>query len=586
MSSGQDVQATFVAVLVDEWVRAGVTDVVLAPGSRSTPLAVAVAGEPRLRLHVMLDERGAGFFGVGLGLGGGRPAVVVTTSGTAAAELHASVVEAHQAGVPVIVVTADRPAELHQVGAPQTIEQEGLFGTAVRWAASPGVADQAAAWSWRSLASRSVAEAVGHRAGPGPVHLNLAFREPLLGTASELPAGRDGGRPWHSRPAVALSPSAEVVARLAALAGARGVIVAGAGGAGAPEVLDLAAALGWPVLADPRSGCRVPGPFTVGAADSLLRIEEVAAWRPEVVLRLGQPWASRFLSTWLAGLGAGVEQVLVDPAGGWADPERAAATVLGCDPGMLCRAVAAQVPAGPDRSAAPWARRWARAEAAAQAAIDEVLADHDEVTEPGVARALVDVLPATARLFVSSSMPVRDVEWFARPRSGLEVFANRGANGIDGINATALGLSASGLSSGLSSGGGPVVALVGDLAFLYDAGSLLGAVDRGLDCVLVVVDNDGGGIFSFLPQAGAVQAESFERLWGTPHGLDICAVAAAYGVETTSAPMAADVGPAVLAALAAGGVRVVYVRTSRAANVEVHAEIQAAVAAAVRSAVT
>ncbi len=564
-------QATFAAVLVDEWARAGVTDAVVAPGSRSTPLLMALAADGRLRVHVVLDERSAGFVALGLGLSSGRPAVVVTTSGTAAVELHPAIVEAEQAGVPLIAVTADRPPELHGVGAPQTVPQDGLFGGSVRWALTPGVADRAAAGSWRSMASRAVAEACSGPGGPGPVHLNLAFREPLGGSVEDPPPGRPGGRPWHQVVAgVEGVEGVEGVAdRLAGLAGRRGLIVAGAGVEEAAEAVGATAtALGWPVLADPRSGCRVPATLTVAAADGLLRTPLVAGWQPEIVLRLGRPWASRVVSTWLAGMDRSVEQVLIDPFGRWADPERTASLVARCSVGALVSAVAERVGSPPvDR---PWVDQWSRAESAAQRAIDRVLAAHREVTEPGVAREVVDALPRTATLFVSSSMPVRDVEWFARPRHGLRVLANRGANGIDGIVSTALGIAAAGT--------GPAVALSGDLAFLYDAGALLWAVDRGLDCTLVVVDNDGGGIFSFLPQAGSVAAADFERLWGTPHGIDLGQVAAAYRIPVEPVEKAADVAPAITAALENGGVRMVHVRTDRQANVAVHAELQAAIA--------
>ncbi len=512
----------------------------------------------------------------------------------------------------------------------------------MRWAASPGVADAAAAGSWRSLASRSVAEATANPAGPGPVHLNLAFREPLLGEASSVPDGRAGGKPWHEVAVGLRTPPDDLVAELATMAGRRGLIVAGAGTGGPVDA--LAAALGWPVLADPLSGARIPGSLTVAAADSLLRVPEVAAWRPEVVLRLGQPWASRVLSSWLRDLGPDVDQILVDPYGRWSDPGRQARRAVRCSVASLSRAVAAAVagipapaaldvatdqpgasqpaaaaergsprlheagapehpagahdhdpaherlahtheppPARPSvlRPAAPaavvlpmgdlndWAKQWMEAETAAQAAIDEAIAAHAELTEPALARALVAAAPAGSRLLVSSSMPVRDVEWYARPRTGLSVLANRGANGIDGIISTALGLAAA----------GPVTALMGDLAFLYDAGALLWARERPVDCVLVVVDNDGGGIFNFLPQAaGGVPPEQFQRYWGTPHPrLDLSQIAAAYRIPVDRVNAAGDVEEA----LAGAGVRMVYARTDREANVAVHQEIDAAVAKAV-----
>ncbi len=593
MSDPADVQAAFATTLVDEWVRGGVTDAVVAPGSRSTPLLVALADDDRVHLHVVLDERSAGFVALGLGLATGRPAPVVTTSGTAAAELHPSVVEAHQADVPYLAVTADRPPELHHVGAAQTVEQDGLFGGAVRWAAAPGVADEASSAAWRPLAARSVAVARGRAGGgrPGPVHLNVAFRDPLLGDGSHLvPAGRDGGAPWHrAGAAMAGAPAggvgadgvaadgvaadgvvAEVVAHLARAAGGRGLLVAG-GDAGDPDtVVALAAALGWPLVADPRSGARQGGAPVIAAADALLRVPTMAARRPEIVLRLGRPWASKVLNQWLAS-GASRLDVLVDPYGTWADPDRRVTHVVGADPTAFCRAVhATLVPAAHGASA--WLTGWLRAEAAAQAVLTARLeATAGPPTEPAVARRVVAAAPAGSTLVTSSSMPVRDVEWFGAPRSGVRVVANRGANGIDGVVSTVLGVALA---------GGPVIGLLGDLAFAYDAGALLWARDRPVSATLVVVDNDGGGIFSFLPQAAHAAPARFEQLWGTPHGLDVGRLAEAYGVTV----LRADDLDAVSSAVAdAGrpGIRVVVVRTDRSTNVAVHQDLNAAVAAAV-----
>jgi 2-succinyl-5-enolpyruvyl-6-hydroxy-3-cyclohexene-1-carboxylate synthase len=572
-----DVQAAFCAVLVDEWARSGVTDAVVAPGSRSTPLVLALDADPRVRVHVVLDERVAGFVALGVGLGSGRPAVVVTTSGTAAVELHPAVVEADQAGVPLVAVTADRPPELHQVGAPQTVEQDGLFGRSVRWAVSPGVADLAASGSWRSLGARAVAAAVGGGAagGPGPVHLNLAFREPLLGAPARVPvpAGRAGGEPWHRRSVAVGAPATEVIESLLAYAGGRGLIVAGAG-VGDPESWVAAAGrLGWPLLADPRSGCRVPGEPVVAAADALLRVTRVAAWRPDVVVRVGAPWASKVLAQWLAGLGPEVRQVLVDPWGRWADPDRQAGQVLAADPGVLARTLLAAAGGGAATSSV-WARQWADAEAVAQKTLDAELDGTGVVTEPAVARAVVAGLPAGAVLTVASSMPVRDVEWYSAPRQQVSVLSNRGANGIDGVIATSVG-------AALGTGA-PTVALVGDLAFLYDAGALLGARARAVALTVVVVDNDGGGIFSFLPQASALPADQFDRYWGTPHGADIGAVAAAYGAEVTKITDRRSLD-ALLAGVARPGVRVAVVPSDRAANVAEHDRLHHAVSTAMAS---
>jgi len=577
-----DRQAAFAATLVDEWVRAGVAHAVVCPGSRSTPLALAVADAPGLEVHVRLDERSAGFSALGIGMATGVPAVVVVTSGTAAAELHAAVVEADLAGVPMLVCTADRPPELRGVGAPQTIDQSHLFGTAVRWFADPGVPDGAARSSWRSLGSRSVAEAVSGPPGPGPVHLNLPFREPLLGdpSAGGVPAGRPAGAPWHRAATAAVPPPPGMVADLVAdgfAVGSRGLIVAGAGCGDPDAVRRLSDALAWPVLADARSGLRDrEADLVVAYADGILRAPGFTErHRPDVVLALGERWASRVVTAFLAES----PRVVVDPFGRWPDPERSADRFVRCDPTLLCRALvdAVERPGGgyQDRPT-PWARDWHRAEHRAEGAVRGALSD-GEWTEPALAYRLVRALPARGRLVVSSSMPVRDLEAFGGQRGAPpRVLANRGANGIDGVVSTALGVALA---------QGPTVALVGDLAFLHDVSALVGPVDQEAHLTVVVADNGGGGIFSFLPPAARLGSGVFERLFGTPQAVDVAAVAAGFGWHVEMLDGDADPG-ALAAALERvgrrGGRSVIRVRLpDRAANVAAHDRVTAAVVAAV-----
>jgi len=495
--------------------------------------------------------------------------------------------------VPLIVCTADRPPELHHVGAPQTIEQAGLFAGAVRWAVDPGVPDEETRSSWRSLASRLVAEATAGPMGPGPVHANLAFRDPLSASPGELPPGRRNGRPWHRVDPVRRAPDPGSLEAFAVLArpAAKGLIVAGAG-AGRPETIRcLALTLGWPVLADPRSGARTPGEPgapTVAAADALLRVEGFAATHvPEMVLRLGQPWASKVLAEWLTSCtSAGAVQVLVDPYWAWLDPRREADVVLPADPDHVMEALMLRVPEGgePGRSvwAAPltWSEGWAEAEAAAQHAIDTTLARHLETTEPALARALYAWSPPSSTVVTSSSMPVRDLEWFAAPRPDPpRVLANRGANGIDGVTSTTLGVTAAAAGTG-----GPVVGLLGDLAFLHDSTALVrGRREPAFPAVLVVVDNGGGGIFSFLPQASVLDEAYFERLFGTPQRIDVADLARAAGCDTTEVVSADEIAKQLDAALynaVRRGPAVVVVRSDRKANVALHSEIEAEVSLA------
>ena len=558
--------------LVDELARAGVTDACLAPGSRSAPLALALAEHPRIAVHVHLDERSAAFFALGAAKRSGRPVAVVCTSGTAAANLHPAVLEADQARTPLLVLTADRPPELRGTGANQATDQLKLYGSAVRWFCEAGVPadDPAAGRYWRSLASRAVAEATGTPAGP--VHLNLAFAEPLVPAAlgGDPAPGRPDGAPWTSAPAARPAADPGDVAALAEAVRAtpRGLLVAGWGVDLDPAVVDgFAAASGWPVLADPLSGAR-RGPAVVSTYDGLVRAPAfAAAHRPSLVVRAGAAPTSKALTGWLD---ASVPQVLVDPAGGWLDPGRAASLRLTADPSALLAAVTARL--GGPGPGDPWRHDWLDADRRAREAIDGLLDDWAEPFEGRVARDLVAWMPDGGTLVVGSSMPVRDVDAFARPRDGLRFVANRGLSGIDGFVATALGVAAAGEE--------PVAALCGDLTLLHDASSLLGAAGRPRGAVLVVCDNDGGGIFSFLPQA-RLPGALFEPLFGTPHGLDLAALAAAARVPATVVEKAAGLAPALDAALAGGGTRLVLVRGDRAANLARHRAVTEAVAAAV-----
>lgn len=585
-----DVAATFCATLVDEWVRGGVTHAVVSPGSRSTPLALALAAAAGLEVHVHHDERSAGFMALGIGLAGGL-AVVVTTSGTAAVELHPAVVEAHQAGVPLIVCTADRPPELQDVGAPQTVDQTHLFGRSVRWFHQPGVPDWGARGSWRSLAARSVAEAVpaaGVRLGP--VHLNLAFREPLVGAAGALPPARPEGRPWRAAviapPQVRTEPVASPgwESDLLARTDGCGIIVAGAG-ADPSAVRRLGPALGWPVLADARcplaSAHGVAGPsgdlVVIHGFDALLRSPFAAAHLPRTVLWLGERPASKVLGEWVAGSGS--LEVSVRAGGRFVDPSHTVELELGGPPEAWCGALLDA--ARPQDRDPAWQQAWAGAARAAEAAVDETLARHPEPTEPGVARALTRIASAQSSsgarvdLVVSSSMPIRDIEWFGDFDADLSLLANRGANGIDGVVSTAVGVA---LENRRKGGGRRTALLIGDVALLHDSNGLLGLTGRPVDLTVVVVDNDGGGIFSFLPQRGLLAGDRFEQLFGTPHGVDLAALARLHGLPVDQPRSSAEVGTAIEAALAAGGTNMIVIRTERAANVAMHDELNAAVA--------
>lgn len=560
MSEG-DVALACMLSLVDELVRGGVTDACLSPGSRSTPIALALARHPGVRVHVHLDERASAFFGLGLAKSTGRPVVVACTSGTAAANFLPAVVEASMSRVPLVLLTADRPPELRGVGANQTIDQIELFGDHVRLfidAEVPG--DRPEAEYWEALGERVVWHALAHP--PHPVHVNLPFREPLVpdgaGIVLEPEASPDREVPGPP------SPSAEDVAALAAeVEGTeRGAIVAGSLRQEAAAVLDLARAAGWPLLAEPTSGLRRAGALRAG--QQLLAAPRFATdHAADLVLQFGAAPTSRAGQAFVA---VARRLVIVDPDRLVADPARHASWTLEVDPSELAGHLVDRLR---PRSAASWLDAWIAADAAARAAVDELLDSWTEPFEGRVARDVAEAIPDGGALVVGSSMPVRDLDMFMAPREGLRVLANRGASGIDGFVSTALGVAAS---------GAPTYALLGDLTLLHDAGSLLWSAKRGHDAVFVVPNNDGGVVFSFIP--GQPELPEHEELFVTPHGLDLEKLAAAAGAGYERVERASDLVPAVERAASEGGVWIVEVPSDRSRNVARHAEVGAAVARA------
>ena len=565
-----DVAASFCATLVDEWVRSGVTDAVISPGSRSTPITVALDADERIRLNVVHDERSAAYMALGMALGSGRPCIVACTSGTAAVNFHPAVVEADLAAVPMLVVTADRPPELHGVFAPQTIDQRELYGSSTRWYCEPGPPAAGGAPWWRDLARDALARCSG--GVPGPVHLDLAFREPLLGDPGELPPVIDDQD--FTPPSVAGLPFGlldEDAARLATtISGRRGLIVAGCRSAcdasEAEQVWSFADALGWPVIADAASGLRCDRPGVVSTNDALLRHPAFAdAHRPEVVFRFGGLLSSKVTAMWLAASGA--PQFGFDRFGRSPDPDHSLSASFGVVPAVATTALLETGAAGapPD-----WREGWMSAEGRARRALrDAADRGRGEASEPVVAMDVAAAVPGGGNLVVSSSMPVRDLEWFAAPRDDVMVHANRGANGIDGLTATATGVAVATSS--------PTVLLTGDIAFLHDVGSLTSLRGRGVDLTIVVIDNDGGGIFSFLPQADELTPAAFERLFGTPHGTDVAKVASAFGLPVEAVHSRAGLQAALAGAISRRGPRVVVVRTDRHTNVAEHRRFHTAV---------
>ncbi|HVC07076.1 MAG TPA: 2-succinyl-5-enolpyruvyl-6-hydroxy-3-cyclohexene-1-carboxylic-acid synthase [Solirubrobacterales bacterium] len=564
-----NVNTALASAFAEELARGGVRHAVLSPGSRSTPLALALWRQPEIEVTVIIDERSAAFFALGAAQATGAPVAMLCTSGTAAANFHPAICEADESSVPLIALTADRPPELRGIGAGQTIDQLKLYGSSVRWFCEVGTheAGDEGLLHYRSLACRALAAARGS-VRPGPVHLNLPWREPLAPipvpgavTATDPLAlnGRDQ-RPLTAVTAVDLEPSEFLLEEIAKhIDGARrGAIVAGR--QPDPELREplarLARLAGFPILAEPTSLLRC-GPHdrshVVTTYDLLLRDQRFAAEAmPDLVLRFGEMPTSKPLRQWLARSGA--DQIVVDPSGGWNEPTRRAAAILRADPVELAAGWAARLGEGEPGGASSWLQ----AERAAGAAIEAALEGSGPLSEPGLHRALGRAHRDGDLVYTASSMPIRDQEALLPSGQADVLFlCNRGANGIDGL-----------LSSGIGAAhatGRPTTIVTGDLGLLHDIGALAALRHVSTPVRIVVIDNDGGAIFHFLPQEGALGSEEFEALLGTPRGVDVARAAALFDLPHRRLESLADLPPAL-----AAGTGLIEVKTDRQTNVGAH----------------
>ena len=569
------------SALVEELARSGVRHAVLSPGSRSTPLALALWREPGVETTVVIDERSAGFVALGAAQASGRPAVALCTSGSAAANLHPAVTEADEGAVPLIVLTADRPPELRGIGAGQTIDQLKLYGSAVRWFCEVGTheATDEGLLHFRSVACRAYAAARGE-VRPGPVHLNLPFREPLAprkelgGIAASTPLARDGR---GERPLTAVTPrprgaGSALLDRLAERVAAQpqGLIVAGRQtdpGLGR-VVAALAAASGYPILPEPTSQLRM-GEHDISrviwAYDSIARAApDILA--PDLVLRIGEMPTSRSLRDWIVATEP--EQIVLAPHG-WYEPTNRADTIVRADPAAVAKGLADRLGSARTAGAAVhWTADWLRAGERAAAAIESELDGESEPSEPGIHALLGRLYGDGDIVYTASSMPIRDQEAFLPAgTAGVTFLANRGANGIDG-------LVSSGAGAALATGR-PTWIVTGDLGLVHDAAGLASVASAEGPVRVVVINNEGGGIFEFLPQAELLERSEFEALFGTASGIEPERLAAAYGLpyslverldELESAPR---------------GTGLIEIRTGRRRNVEIHRRIADHVATSV-----
>jgi 2-succinyl-5-enolpyruvyl-6-hydroxy-3-cyclohexene-1-carboxylate synthase len=583
-----DISLACAASLVDGLVDGGVAHASLSPGSRSTSLALALARDPRVQVHVHLDERSGAFFALGIAKTTGLPAIVACTSGTAAAELLPAIVEASQSRVPLIVLTADRPPRIRGTGANQTIVQPELYGGYVHASFDLPVPSTAGQEAWWRQAAHEALEAMA--TDPiGPVHLNCPFEEPLTPSAgiTATVAGEQRFE-WPPRPIAELDP--DEADRLAGLvSGARGTVVFG----GWPGHLSAegrfwAELLGWPVLAEPTSGARQQG-SSLAAGQALIDGPWGEAHRPDVVIQFGAYPTSRATQRFVAS----AEQRIV--ADRWhldPDPDHLASWRLAVDPDALPealsrhsvvpRGIGIAVTGGPtqeerwrgriDPAPDEWHDSWNVADRRARETLDAVMDGWEEPFEPRIARDVAGWIPDGGRLFVGNSTPIRDLDLAMRPRQHLTVTANRGASGIDGLVSTALGMSVA--------RPGPVVALLGDLSFLHDAGAVLWNATGDVDLTVVVVNNGGGHVFSLLPQR---ELPEHRELFVTPQAVDIGRLCEAAGAGHERVERATDVVPALDRAAGAGagpGIRVVEVVVDPELGLRRRGELRGAVDAA------
>lgn len=578
----------FAGAFVDELARSGLRHVCICPGSRSSPLAISFARHPGIRKWVHLDERSAAFFAMGMAKYLKEPVAMVCSSGTATANFFPAIVEAHYSSVPLIVLTADRPPELLDWGALQTIDQTRMYGSHVKWAVnmpSPEVTPSLMAFV-RSMAGRAFATAAGTR--PGPVHLNFPFREPLepVNVPADFPAEPKkescvyGGRfnqPFLravSTDRVALSSE---IQRLAAelAAAERGVIICGpqAGDGLAESAVTLAHRLGYPVLADCLSQVRCgrhDRSMIIDCYDAFIGDAEAAvSLAPEVIIRFGAVPVSKPLTVYLERHRQ-ARHILVDEGISWRDPFHLTGESWQADPVLFCTELTSAI--GSQPGSERWQRRWRDLAEATRQAMSGEMSRFNEMFEGRIFTELARLLPEGSLLFAGNSMPVRDMDtFFPAIEKPLQFMSNRGASGIDGVVSTVLGASAVSSSR--------VVLVLGDISFYHDMNGLLAAKAFGLNATIIVINNNGGGIFSFLPQAEC--EDVFETCFGTPHGLSFDASARLYGLDYCLADSWPAFEVTVEKSLSGTGTTIIEVPGDRKLNARQHREIRSAVAASI-----
>ncbi|WP_082233530.1 2-succinyl-5-enolpyruvyl-6-hydroxy-3-cyclohexene-1-carboxylic-acid synthase [Halobacillus massiliensis] len=564
----------YITHFADQFVDSGVKDTVISPGSRSTPLALAFKEHEEMNTWLNLDERSAAFFALGLAKAKQNPVILVCTSGTAAANYYPAIVEAYYSRVPLIVVTADRPHELRDVGAPQAIEQMNMYGSYVKWFHDLALADEKLLFYVRKQASRAVLEATSEQ--EGPVHINVPVREPLVPdfTMEGLWSNGAPSLPVPAKGETKLSDEQVKRFKELVLSDQKGLIVCGPQtDMKLPEALtNLASKAGLPVFADPLSQLRTGKHDKLNIIenyDSLLKGEDVKNLRPDYIIRFGAMPVSKAYLKWIQKHESQITHYVVDKNSSYREPAGVATHFIWCDPRLFSEQLSSEFEAG--SAVNTWLDTWQNFNITAK---EEMLRDPEEELNEGHAVVyLSEAIPDQSILFIGNSMPIREVDSFfmSSPKS-IELMANRGANGIDGVVSSAIGAAASGK---------PATLLIGDVSFFHDINGLLAAKQMNIDLTVVVINNDGGGIFSYLPKVG--ENEHFEELFGTPLGIDFTGIVETYGGDFQRVTSWEGYKKALSRSYNEKGLQVIEVVTSRETHVEFHKERWRNIEEAVRS---
>ncbi|RBW71625.1 2-succinyl-5-enolpyruvyl-6-hydroxy-3-cyclohexene-1-carboxylic-acid synthase [Bacillus taeanensis] len=579
----QDTLAAYGGAFVDELVHSGITHVVISPGSRSTPLALLMSAHPSLNVWMHIDERSAGFFALGIAKAKNEAVALLCTSGTAAANYYPAVIEAHYDRVPLLVITADRPHELRDVGAPQAIHQVDLFGKYPKWFADMSLPEESSHMIIyaRKMAARAAAATL--TAPAGPVHLNFPFREPLIPNLA-LPSLWENGRQKRQQYTTVLEgknslSNYQFDQLMKEINGKCGLIVCG------PDynnqyiqaVTALSETLKFPILADPLSQLRSGSHdkrWVIESYDAFLKEETVSTTlKPEVIIRFGAMPVSKAFLLYIKKHPA-CRQIIVDEGKGWREPTLLASEMIYTNPETFCEGLIESIHKNENGQAQStnWGQQWLSINEKAKEVL-ELKSETNLFFEGQVFPELTKLLPPNSTLFVGNSMPVRDLDtFFLTNELNVRTMANRGANGIDGIISSALGA---------STNGEPLVLVIGDLSFYHDLNGLLAAKLHELTITIIVLNNDGGGIFSFLPQSK--ESEHFEKLFGTPIGLDFEHTVTMYNGNFTRVSSWEDFRSVVKESLSGKGLNVIEVPTDRNDNAVKHHEIWEAVKKAAKS---